>query len=158
MTPSSRYDFVLSRKQRALSLFAEWGWGILVAAIICCGIFATAYEHPIFAGLLVLIILLVFRGLFFGLINLFSNGQTHIEINEKGVGFGRDAATWWIFTDGIKEIRPNSWGTTTIRHHNGTYVDIPSVRMTENDRSVLFSGLKEYRAYHKLPVPKEQKC
>ena len=72
------------------------------------------------------------------------SGETHVEIEELGgVGFGRNKADWWIFTDGIKQIRKNRWGTTSIRHHNGTYVDIPTALLSPEDLQKLEAGMNE---------------
>ena len=157
MSPSSSdYDFVLTRTQRLLSLLVEWWLVVIIGAFICFAIYQNAHSHPIFSAVLVLLLLFTCRGFFIGILNIYSDGKTHVEIQEKGVGFGRDTAAWWIFTDGIKEIRKNRWGTTTVRHHNGTYVDIPTSILTQEDMLILTDGQKAYCAFHKLPLPKQK--
>jgi hypothetical protein len=141
------YDFTLTRTQRLLSLIAEW-WGLI--AILCfllVGTIPIAAYHPFAASTFGLLLLFFFRGLIFGMINLFHDGRTHVEIQEGGVGFGRKTADWWIFTDAIKQLRKNRWGTTSIRHHNGTYVDIPTALLSPEDYQKLEGGMKKYRDF-----------
>lgn len=149
-TNSSGYDFTLTRRQRLRSLVAEWGWPtfILCFCIVVGG--ASIIPHPIVATIFALAVLFVFRGLLFGLARIFASGKAHVEIQEAGVGFGRDSADWWIFTDGIKQIRRNRWGTTSIRHHNGTYVDVPTALLSLDDYRKLEAGMKKYREYWSL--------
>jgi hypothetical protein len=141
------YNFSLSRIQRLRSLIAEWWRAAIFLCISVIFLISNSTYHPIvvvFAGLL---LLFFFRGLTFGIIDLFYNSQRHVEIEDRGVGFGRDKADWWIFTDGIKEIRNNSWGTISIRHHNGTYVDIPTELLSLEDYQKLEVGMKKYREF-----------
>ncbi len=146
-TNSSVYDFALTRRQRLCSLVAEWGWPTFILCFCLAAGGASIISHPIVASILALGILFVFRGLLIGIARIFSIGKTHIEIQDAGVGFGRDSADWWIFTDGIKQIRRNRWGTTSIRHHNGTYVDIPTALLSGDDYRKLEAGMKKYRDY-----------
>jgi hypothetical protein len=141
------YDFTLSRTQRLLSLIAEWWVPIIIFCLLLIGTIPAAVRHPVATGVFGLLLLFFFRGLVFGVVNLFYDGKTHVEIQDGGVGFGRDAPDWWIFTDGIRQIRRNRWGTTSIRHHNGTYVDIPTALMLPEDFQKLEAGMKKYRDF-----------
>lgn len=141
------YDFTLTRTQRLLSLIAEWWGPIIIVCLLLTVTIPAAVHHPVATGVFGLLLFFFLRGLVFGVINLFHGGKTHVEIQDRGVGFGRDVADWWIFTDGIRQIRRNRWGTTSIRHHNGTYVDIPTALISPEDLQKLEAGMKKYRDY-----------
>ena len=148
---SKGYDFKLTRTQRLLSLVAEWwGPGLILCGLLV-GVIGMAKHKPLFSILCGILLLFFFRGLVFGVVNLFYDGRTHVEIQDRGVGFGREAAVLWIFTDGIKQIRKNRWGTTSIRHHNGTYIDIPTALISKEDFQKLEAGMKKYRDFWTSP-------
>jgi hypothetical protein len=141
------YDFTLTRTLRLLSLIAEWWGPFIILCILLIGAIPAAVRHPVATGVFGLLLLFFLRGLVFGVVNLFYDGRSHVEIHDRGVGFGRDSADWWIFTDGIRQIRRNRWGTTSIRHHNGTYIDIPTALISPADFQKLEAGMKKYRDY-----------
>jgi hypothetical protein len=143
------YDFTLTRGQRACSLLAEW-W--LALALVSFSLVVSARllpEHWVFFVLICLSVPLVLRGFILGVRDLFSDGRVHVEIRENGVGCGRETADWWVFADGIRQIRRNPWGTTSIRHHNGAYIDIPSHLLRPDDLELLHKGLQKYHHPHK---------
>jgi hypothetical protein len=116
---STEYNFTLTRRQRFYSLVAGW-WKFA----LCLGVFVIvaiphAAAHPVATSIIALFWVVLARGLIFGLLDLFGDGKLHVEIQEHGVGVGKEKADWWVFTDGIKEIRTNRWGTTSILHDAG---------------------------------------
>jgi len=151
----NEYDFMLTRAQRMLSLLAEWLGPILLLCFLSIGTIQEVIHYPVTSGIVALLLLFFLRGLVFGLIDLFRDGKRHVEIQDGGIGFGRNAADWWISTDGIRQIRRNRWGTTSIRHHNGVYVDIPTRLISQEDFQRLEIGLKKYRDFQAYPKKSE---
>jgi hypothetical protein len=139
------YDYNLSRIQRLMSVVAEW-WIWMILIVCWCLAIPDAFDKsPVFVILTSVLMIVFFRGLIFGIVGVIRQGAMHVEIREGGLGFGTRNADWWLFTDGIRQIRRNFWGTTTVRHHNGTYIDIPTSLLSEGDLSILRTGLQKYR-------------
>ena len=138
------HDFTLTRSQRFRTLVGEWGLPAIVFCAFLVGLVPIGIQYPIAGVAIGIVVLFLFRHLVFGLLNLLYDGKTHVEIEDRGVGFGRDKADWWIFTDGIKQIRKNRWGTTSICHHNGTCIDVPTTLLSPEDYRKLEAGMKKY--------------
>jgi hypothetical protein len=83
-----------------------------------------------------------------GVLYLSSPGNLHLELGEKGLGFGLRRAEWWLPLDEISGLRENRWGTTSIRHISGTCVDFPTGLLEEDDIAVLRDAIDSYRARH----------
>jgi hypothetical protein len=145
---SSQYDFSLSRWQRLLTLLQEWWIGILIGVPSVFALLRLFPWNPVLAMILLLLLLFAFRGLVFGAIDLLRRNHRLIEIQEKGIGFGRKSTDLWIFTDGVRALRRNRWGTWTIKHHNGTYLDIPTSLMKQEDIDFLRNCIRKYEVYH----------
>ena len=141
---STTFDFTLSRNQRFRTMLSIWWKGIIILVLWLPLLFTKLSSELIPALLLLLVTLFFYRGLLFWLINLRSDGKTHIRIEENGIGFGRDKPDLWIACDGVREIRKNTWGTTSICHHNGTIIDIPSDYLTESAMDLLKGGMDKY--------------
>jgi hypothetical protein len=139
------YDYNLSRIQRLMSVVAEWWIWMILIVCWCLAIPGAFDKSPVFVILTSVLMIVFFRGLIFGIVGVIRQGAMHVEIREGGLGFGTRNADWWLFTDGIRQIRRNFWGTTTVSHHNGTYIDIPTSLLSEGDLSILRTGLQKYR-------------
>lgn len=143
-TVTKGYDFTLTRTQRLLTLAAEWWRAAIVLCVFLVALVPIAVQYSIVGIIILLVLLFFFRGLLFGVFDLFNDGRRHVEVEDRGVGFGRESADCWIFTDGIRQIRRNRWGTISIRHHNGTYVDVPADMISSDDYTKLEAGMKVY--------------
>ena len=137
-------------------MLSVWWKGMVVLALFGTWIASIFASKPIIASALMLLLLFFFRGLLFWLFNLISNGKTHVEIRENGIGFGRDEADLWIFCDGIRKIKENRWGTTSICHYNGTIVDIPTDYLNETVLNILNQGMEKYLSPGSSPKPTER--
>ena len=140
-------DFTLTRSQRFHTLAAGWWLPIFVFCGFLIVLVPIGIQYPTAGVVFGILIFFLFRYLVFGLLNLLRDGRTHVEIEDRGIGFGRETADWWIFTDGIKQIRKNRWGTTSICHHNGTCVDVPTTLLSSDDYRKLEAGMKKYHDF-----------
>ena len=139
------YDYVLPRYQRALSLLAEW-WiplGVYPLVLVRAASLFPKYLLPLI--LIAISIPYLLRKFIAGLLDLSSDGRRHLEIQGNAVEFGRDKADWWISTDGIRQIRRNPWGTTSIRLRNGSHIDIPTHLIKPVDMELLQGSVEKRR-------------
>jgi hypothetical protein len=125
-------EYDLSRWQRMAPHLRIWR---LYIPLIVLGLFASvvglAFRNWWFIGLL-LLILFLFRGFFFGLYNAIIVPRQHMEliVEENVLHFVAGGERWALSLDGLlgfDELANNIW---TLRHWNGVVLDIPKVLLT----------------------------
>lgn len=143
-------DFTLSRHQRLRTMLSVWWKGIAFLVFWIPSLISMFFKEPIPAVVVSLATLFFFRGLLGWTISLLtSTGKTHVEIKENGIGVGVNQADVWVFADGIRKLKENPWGTTSIYHHNGAVIDIPTEELTEEARNEISKGMNKYAAERK---------
>jgi len=133
-------------------MLSVWWKGIVFLVFWVPFLIAMFFRELIPAIVVSIVTLFFFRGLLSWTIGLMtSTGKTHVEIKENGIGFGTDKADWWIFADGIRKLKENAWGTTSIYHHNGTVIDILTEDLNDEVRNEISRGMEKYLADRKKP-------
>jgi protein-S-isoprenylcysteine O-methyltransferase Ste14 len=144
------FDFTLSRHQRFKTMLSVWWKGIVFLVFWVPFLISMFFKELIPAVVVSIVTLFFFRGLLSWTISLMiSTGKTHVEIKENGIGVGTDKADWWVFADGIRKLKENTWGTTSIYHHNGAVIDIPTEELTEEAINEISKGMSKYVAERK---------
>lgn len=135
------YNYWLSRRQRLRTVVRE-GWLLhLFTAALLGWAAAASFRHNLWlSGLLALVLVFPLRAFVSGLIYLMASGRLHLELDERGVGFGQLKAEWWIPWGRVRQVRENAWGTTSIRDKRGTCVDFPTGALDSSDLDLLLDA------------------
>jgi hypothetical protein len=155
-------QYTLSRSQRLIPHLGTWGllgcWGLanlalllLILGFFCTMIAAWAIDgnwresagFAIFAvGLLFL-----FQGLFRGLLDVIRVPARPMDIlfqeNAAGILIGDER--WWLFLDGITSIEQYRNDVWTIRHWNGSVLNIPTSAITDDQMQWIRAAMERGR-------------
>src|SRR5262249_11886844 len=84
-------------------------------------------------GGLALGLVVLFRGLFVGLLDvlLVPARSMDVRVEENGLGFLAGGEQWWLFLDGLTGIEQLAAGVWTLQHWNGIVIHIPADAITE---------------------------
>jgi hypothetical protein len=131
-------------------------WGIVAALSVGAAIAAMAITRSWWFAIPLLVLLVVFRGLFLDLLNVARVARqpmdVRVESNSLGVREGDER--WWFFLDGLLAFDELSPGVWTMHHFNGSIVHVPTTVLT--DEQVAFFRAKvaeseDLRAQHGVP-------
>lgn len=128
--------YSLSRRQRLAALVCEWGWWTPLVVLPLEVFFVVQTVGSLWAWSLAGVA--VFGGLAFGMGILFAGliggvvdvlisklRDVDIELREDAAGILLGDERWYLFLDGITDIRESPRGLWKIRHHNGHVLWIP---------------------------------
>jgi hypothetical protein len=135
-------QYTLNRRQRIVPHFRIWGVAssFFILSLFTFFVFAAVLNvakgrlsDGAFFALFALLVFLLLRGLFVGIIDVILTRQRMIDVlvedNAAGILFGGERR--WLFLDGIIEIRKYRKDVWTLRHHNGAVLNIPVTKISE---------------------------
>jgi hypothetical protein len=148
--------YTLSRSQRLVTTVRTY-WGVLwtlfvlvlfsffcVETVVSAGSLS-GMGLAVFGGL-ALFVLLVYRGLFIGLIDvlLVPVRRMDIMVEENAAGILIGTERWYLFLDGITDLRKYR-DTWTIEHWNGIVLHVPADAISEDQIGHLKSAMQRGR-------------
>ena len=141
--------YILNRRQRLIPHLAIWLPHLPLVAIIFVGSLLATILVSLWCLPLVFLSLWVFRGFLVGLLDVLVQPVRHMDllIEEKGLGFLAGRERWWIFLDGFTEINRICQDTWTLRHFNGTVINIPVEAISDDQIEHLKSAAQRGREY-----------
>jgi hypothetical protein len=139
--------YTLNRRQRFIPHICVWGPFSIILPAICVGIIVIAAHSTAWAAALLLPLFFLFRGFFIGLINvmLFRVCQMDILVEKNGLGFVAGKERFYIFLDGITSITKYCKDVWTIKHWNGTVVNILASVITDDQIEYLTTAMERGR-------------
>jgi hypothetical protein len=148
--------YTLSRSQRLVTTVRTyWGvpWTLFVLVLFSFFFFETVVSACSLSGLglavfggLALFVLLVYRGLFVGLIDvlLVPVRRMDIMVEENAAGILIGTERWYLFLDGITDLRKYR-DTWTIQHWNGIVLHVPADAISEDQIGHLKAAMQRGR-------------
>lgn len=127
--------YSLTRRQRLIPHLKIWGPAFVPFFVLLESFFIVRFIGEIIAfewlgvltfGFLAFGLLLLFRGLVTGLIDVVVQARREMDITIEDNGFGViiGEERWYLFLDGITKISEYTSGVWTIEHWNGSVVHI----------------------------------
>jgi hypothetical protein len=148
--------YTLSRSQRLVPHLHLWGWVYTPFVVLLFGFFGvrtavSAYSWngagvAVFGGLALGLFFLL-RGLFVGLLDvvLVPVRRMDVVVEENAAGILIGGERWYLFLDGILDIRKFRDDTWTIRHWNGTVLHIAASAITAEQVAYLRAAMERGR-------------
>ncbi|MGC8640579.1 MAG: hypothetical protein ACP5XB_11955 [Isosphaeraceae bacterium] len=145
--------YPLSRSQRLVPHLQIWGTLFTLFVLFLFSFFCVRSLVAVFAldvsglavfGGLALGMLLPFRGLFVGLLDVALVPVRNVDVvfveNAAGILMGDDR--WWLFLDGITDIRMFKRDVWTVQHFNGAVLHMPASAITEEQLAHLKTAME----------------
>jgi len=148
--------YTLNRRQRLVPQLKIWG-PLYVPFIICLLIFfvVQTFVTPftqgpwagVFFGALAVGLFLFLRGLFVGVLDVLfvPIRQMDVEVEENAAGVLIGAERWYLFLDGITDIRKFRDDTWTIQHWNGCVLHIAAAVITDEQIDYVGAAMERGR-------------
>src|SRR5262245_2223838 len=145
--------YTLNRRQRLVPHLKIWG-PLYVPFIICLFIFfvVQTFVTPftqgpwagVFFGAMAVGLFLFLRGLFVGVIDVLfvATRQMDVVVEENAAGIFIGAERWYLFLDGITDIRKFCDNTWTIQHWNGCVLHIAAAAITDEQINYLRAAME----------------
>jgi hypothetical protein len=126
--------YQLSRSQRLIPHLAIWGPLSLIIPASVCGVIFFAVTKSYWWLLLLPLVLLQFRGLFIGLLDVVLHPvrDMDITIEENTLSFLAGGEHWHLFLDGVTNITKYRKDVWTIQHWNGSVIHLPASEITDD--------------------------
>ncbi len=149
-------QYTLSRSQRlATTVRTHWGlpWTLFVLALFSFFFVETVVSAWSLSGMgvavfgvLALFVLLLYRGLFVGLIDVLivPVRRMDIMVDENAAAILIGTERWYLFLDGITDLRLDR-DTWTIQHWNGIVLHVPADAMSEDQIEHLKKAMQRGR-------------
>ena len=156
MKLSFHLRYSLSRRQRLWALVDEWGWWtpLLVLPLEVFFVVQTVSSIwnwslagvAVFGGL-ALVVGGLFAGLILGLGDVLVCKRRGVDLlfEENAVGILLGSERWYLFLDGITEIRQARAEMWMIRHFNGQLLWIPTAAITDDQIEFLRAAMTRGR-------------
>lgn len=148
--------YTLSRSQRLVPLLRFWGpayspFVVVLFAFFSIRAMASVWTREwagvvVFGGL-ALGVLLLCRGLFIGLLDVVRVPVRSMDVvfEENAAGILCGAERWYLFLDGITDLRKHRDDTWTIQHWNGSVLHIAAEAITEEQLAYIRSCMERGR-------------
>jgi hypothetical protein len=145
--------YTLNRKQRLVPHLKIWG-PLYVPFIICLFMFFVVQtivtpftQGPwagVFFGAMALGLFLLLRGLFVGVCDVLfvPLREMDVIIEKEAAGILVGGERWYLFLDGITDIRKFRDDTWTIRHWNGSVLHIAAAAITDEQIDYLRAAME----------------
>jgi hypothetical protein len=148
--------YTLSRGQRIVPHLRVWGTtsALLILSLFTFFVFAAVLNLSqsrvrdgigflVFASL----VFIVARGLFIGIIDILTTRMREVDVlvEENAAGVLLRGQRWWLFLDGFVEIRKYRRDIWTLRHHNGSVLNIPTTQISEDQLSHIKAAMERGR-------------
>ncbi len=148
--------YTLSRSQRLIPHLRIWGVGYGPFVVIVLGFFCVQLGMAIAAwdwkgaavfGALSVAVVLLCRGFFVGLLDvlLIRKREMDILVEEETAGIMMGGERWYIHLDGVTDIRKYRADTWTIRHFNGTVLNVPVWAISDEQLAHFAEGMERVR-------------
>ncbi len=148
--------YTLNRTQRLVPLVRIWGLGYTPFVITLFAFFSVQTVVSIcrlslqgvgvFGGLALLVFFLC-RGLFRGLVDVLTVPSREVDVvfEEQAAGILLGRERWYLFLDGIHDIRQYRRDLWTIQHHNGSVLHIPAAAIRPEQLEHLTTAMERGR-------------
>ena len=140
-----RYD--LNRRQRLVPHVAIWGpVGLIGVGAVAGPLYLAVFASPWWA-FVAFVLLWIFRRFFVGILDVVIHPVRHMDVvvEENGLGFLIGRERWYIFLDGILDIRKFRKDTWTIQHFNGTVIHVLASAITDEQIDYLKAAAERGR-------------
>jgi hypothetical protein len=138
--------YTLSRSQRLVPHVRLWGVFKTIFVLMMLAFFFVRMMFAIWwlewlgivvFGGLTLGILVLYPGLFVGLIDVLTVPRRHVDavIEENAAGILLGKKRWCLFLDGITSIKQYRADVWTIQHYNGSVLHVPASAITDEQMS-----------------------
>jgi hypothetical protein len=157
MTPVPfQLRYTLNRRQRIMPHLRIWG-PMYVPFVVCLFLFfvvqaaVTPFTQGIWAGVFFGVLagglVLLLRGLFAGLLDvlLIPRRIMDVVIEENGAGILIGNERWYLFLDGITDIRKFREDTWTIQHWNGVVLHVSAAAISKDQIAFLSAAMERGR-------------
>lgn len=140
-----RYD--LSRRQRLMPHIGVWGSMSLVIPLSLLGIILLSLSKSPWWALSSLPLFFVFRGFFIGMLDviLHRTRSMDIVVENNALGFLAGGERWYLFLDGITDIRKYCRDTWTIQHWNGSVINVLASAITDDQMEYIKAAAERGR-------------
>jgi len=148
--------YTLSRSQRLVPHVRLWGVFTTIFALAMFAFFSIRTAFAIWwlewAGIVVfgglaLGMVVLYRGLFVGLIDVLTVPRRDVDVvieqNAAGIVLGKER--WWLFLDGITSITQYRADVWTIEHHNGSVLHVPVCAINDEQMSHIRNAMQHGR-------------
>jgi hypothetical protein len=149
-------QYSLNRRQRLVPHLKIWGT-LYVPFIVCLFLFfvVQAFVTPftqgiwagVFFGALALGLFLLLRGLFVGVLDVLfvPLRQMDVVVEENAAGILIGTERWYLFLDGITDIRKFRDDTWTVQHWNGCVLHIAATAISDEQLDHLRAAMERGR-------------
>jgi hypothetical protein len=130
--------YVLTRRQRWVPHWKLWRGYLPIYTVLLVGATLAVRQSWWFLPVPIFLVIL-FRGLFVGTLNvlLVRRQAMDIRIEQNGLGFLVGGDRWWFFLDGLSAVEMLTPGVWTVRHWNGSVVNVPSELLSDSQLNFL---------------------